>query len=123
MCVKFHDEENRLEIMGGASCLYDEIQKCSIQNEDANFKGKTKPFTHTILGGATFMAGAVEPMMYVGIKVVLKDNSVLPIYVSKEKVLFNSDKYLNDVKEAKCYIERIGKKIAILKLLHSRHRV
>lgn len=45
MCVKFHDEENRLEIMGGASCLYDEIQKCSIQNEDANFKGKTKPFT------------------------------------------------------------------------------
>lgn len=50
MCVKFHDEENRLEIMGGASCLYEEIQKCSIQNEDANFKGKTKPFTHTILG-------------------------------------------------------------------------
>ena len=87
MCVKFHDEENRLEIMGGASCLYEEIQKCSIQNEDANFKGKTKPFTHTILGGPTFMAGAVEPMMYVGIKVVLKDNSVLPIYVSKEKVL------------------------------------
>ena len=41
MCVKFHDEENRLEIMGGASCLYEEIQKCSIQNEDANFKGKT----------------------------------------------------------------------------------
>ena len=80
MCVKFHDEENRLEIIGGASCLYDEIQKWSIQNEDANFKGKTKPFTHTILGGATFMAGAVEPMMYVGIKVVLKDNSVLPIY-------------------------------------------
>ena len=87
MCVKFHDEEKRLEIIGGASCLYEEIQKCSIQNEDANFKGKTKPFTHTILGGATFMAGVVEPMMYVGIKVVLKDNSVLPIYVSKEKVL------------------------------------
>ncbi len=33
------------------------------------------------------MAGAVEPMMYVGIKVVLKDNSVLPIYVSKEKAI------------------------------------
>ena len=30
MCVKFHDEENRLEIIGGASCLYEEIQKCSI---------------------------------------------------------------------------------------------
>ena len=111
MCVKFHDEENRLEIMGGASCLYEEIQKCSIQNEDANFKGKTKPFTHIILGGATFMAGAVEPMMYVGIKVVLKDNSVLPIYVSKEKVLFNSDKYLNDVKEAFPLMQKLKEKI------------
>ena len=40
MCVKFHDEENRLEIIGGASCLYEEIQKCSIQNEDANLKVK-----------------------------------------------------------------------------------
>ena len=71
--------------MGGASCLYEEIQKCSIQNEDANFKGKTKPFTHTILGGATFMAGAVEPMMYVGIKVVLKDNSVYQYMFPRKK--------------------------------------
>ena len=101
MCVKFHDEEKRLEVNGGASCLY----------EDANFKGKTKPFTHTILGGATFMAGAVEPMMYVGIKVVLKDNSVLPIYVSKEKVLFNSDKYLNDVKEANAILKELEKRL------------
>ena len=115
MCVKFHDEEKRLEENGGASCLYEEIQKCSIQNEDANFKGKTKPFTHTntILGGATFMAGAVEPMMYVGIKVVLKDNSVLPIYVSKEKVLFNSDKYLNDVKEANAILKELEKRLHV----------
>ena len=98
MCVKFHDEEKRLEIIGGASCLYEEIQKCSIQNEDANFKSKTKPF-------------AVEPMMYVGIKVVLKDNSVLPIYVSKEKVLFNSDKYLNDVKEANDILKKLEKRL------------
>ena len=34
MCVKFHDEENRLEVNGGASCLYNDIQ-----NEDAIFKG------------------------------------------------------------------------------------
>ena len=111
MCVKFHDEENRLEIIGGASCLYEEIQKCSIQNEDATFKGKTTPFTHTILGGATFMAGAVEPMMYVGIKVVLKDNSVLPIYISKEKVLFNSDKYLSDLKVAESILSKIKERV------------
>lgn len=113
MCVKFHDEEKRLEVNGGASCLYNDIQKLSIQNEDANFKGKTKPFTHTILGGATFMAGVVEPMMYVGIKVVLKDNSILPIYVSKEKVLFNSDKYLNDVKEANAILKELEKRLHV----------
>lgn len=39
MCVKFHDEEKRLEVIGGASCLYNDIQKHSFQIEDANFKG------------------------------------------------------------------------------------
>lgn len=47
--------------------MYLDILKCFIQNEDANFKEKTKPFTHTILGQTTFMAGAIEPMMYMGI--------------------------------------------------------
>lgn len=56
--------------------MYSDILKCSIQNEDANFKGKTKPFTHTILGQTPFMAGAIEPMMYVGIKLTLKDGTV-----------------------------------------------
>ena len=64
-------------------------------------KGRKKPFTHTILGQITFMAGAIEPMMYVGIKLTLKDGTVLPIYVSKKKVLLNSDMYLSDLKEAK----------------------
>lgn len=47
------------------------------------------------------MAGAIEPMMYVGIKLTLKDGTVLPIYVSNKKVLLNSDMYLSDLKEAK----------------------
>ena len=33
MCVKFHDEEKRLEVIGGASCLYNDIQKLSFQND------------------------------------------------------------------------------------------
>ena len=49
----------------------------------------------------------------VGIKVVLKDNSVLPIYVSKEKVLFNSDKYLNDVKEANAILKELEKRLHV----------
>lgn len=93
-------QDEYLEV-DGKRCLYSDILKCSIQNEDANFKGKTKPFTHTILGQTPFMAGAIEPMMYVGIKLTLKDGTVLPIYVSNKKVLLNSDMYLSDLKEAK----------------------
>lgn len=64
MCVKFKYEYLEVD---GKRCLYFDILKCSIQNKDANFKGKTKPFTHTILGQTPFMAGAIESMMYVGI--------------------------------------------------------
>lgn len=108
MCVKFEDKYLDVD---GKRCLYSDILKCSIQNEDANFKGKTKPFTHTILGGTTFMSGAIEPMMYVGIKLTLKDDTVLPIYVSKEKVLFNSAMYLSDEKEAESILREIKKRI------------
>ena len=45
MCVKFKDEYLEVD---GKRCLYSDILKCSIQNEDAHFKGNTKPFTHTI---------------------------------------------------------------------------
>ena len=37
----------------------------------------------------------------------LKDGTVLPIYVSNEKVLFNSDKYLSDLKEAESILSKI----------------
>ena len=103
-------QDEYLEV-DGKRCLYSDILKCSIQNEDANFKGKTKPFTHTILGQTPFMAGAIEPMMYVGIKLTLKDGTVLPIYVSKKKVLLNSDMYLSDLKETKSILLKIQERI------------
>lgn len=103
-------QDEYLEV-DGKRCLYSDILKCSIQNEDANFKGKTKPFTHTILGQTPFMAGAIEPMMYVGIKLTLKDGTVLPIYVSKKRVLLNSDMYLSDLKEAKSILFKIKERI------------
>ena len=40
-----------------------------------------------------------------------KKDSGLPIYVSKEKVLFNSDKYLNDVKEANAILKELEKRL------------
>lgn len=41
----------------------------------------------------------------------LKDDTVLPIYVSNEKVLFNSDMYLSDEKEAESILRKIKKRI------------
>lgn len=38
--------------------------------------------------------------MYVGIKVVLKDETILGIYVSKEKTMLNTDQYIHDRKIA-----------------------
>lgn len=52
-----------------------------------------------------------DSYMDVGVKVVLKDETILTIYVSKEKVLFNSDMYLSDLKEAKSILFKIKERI------------
>lgn len=96
--ILFDDYNQTFEIVDGTvgTYKYADILKCSIQNEVASFKGKSKPFVHTILGGTTFMSGVVEPKMYVGLKIVLKDNTILAAYVSKKPVLFHSDTYFKD---------------------------
>lgn len=100
--IVFNDSNHTFEILDGTIGTYkfEDILKCSIQNEDAAFKGNSKPFVHTILGGTTFMSGVVEPKMYVGLKITLKDGAILAVYVSKKPVLFHSDAYLKDRKVA-----------------------
>lgn len=41
--------------------------------------------------------------------------TVLPIYVSKEKVLFNSDAYLRDVKDAEQLLKELERRIWLWK--------
>ena len=77
-----------------------EIIKISLCLEQASFKEKTKPFLHQVIPGTSFFS-AIEPKLYVGIKI----NDDLAIYVSKVPVLYNSDLYLKDVKEAKKIIK------------------
>lgn len=100
--ILFDDDNQTFEIVNGTNGIYkySQILKCSIQNEDAAFKGKSKPFVHTILGGTTFMSGVVEPKMYVGLKIVLKDGNILAVYISKKPVLFHSDTYFKDRDQA-----------------------
>ena len=42
----------------------------------------------------------MEPQLYVGLKIKMKDGNNLALYVSKKPVNFNSDIYHHDVKEA-----------------------
>lgn len=69
------------------------------------------PFT-AILPSGLLPSGILQnPYLFVGVKVVLKDETILAIYVSKEKVLLNSDMYLSDLKEAKLILSKIKERI------------
>ena len=65
-----------------------------------------------ILPSGPLPSGTLQnPYLFVGVKVVLKDETVLAIYVSKEKALLNSDMYLSDLKEAKSILLKIQERI------------
>lgn len=100
--VVFDKEQKTFTIHDGTEDTYDyrEIVRCSILNEDAKFRGKGKPFEHQVLGGVTFVSMLGEPSLYVGLKVVMKDESILAIYVSQTKTQVNTDLYHKDRKEA-----------------------
>lgn len=85
-----------------------DIQIIHIVYEQASFKGKSKPFVHTFIGGSSFLA-ALEPKLYVGLKIVLKDGEILLVYVSQIPVLYNSDLFLKDVNQAKRMADILNK--------------
>ena len=94
-CVVFDPVNRIFEILDGTKGTYafEEIERFAILNENARYRGKQQPFT-ALLPAAGLPAG--YPYMYVGIKVVLKDNTILGIYVSKEKTMLNTDQYVQD---------------------------
>ncbi len=97
-CIEFHDDNQFLTILIGTQgeIPYKEIQKVSVMNEDAKYKGKTEPFVHQVLGGTTFYSMLGEPSLYVGLKIVLKDGTVKAAYISDRKTVFNTDIYRED---------------------------
>ncbi len=101
-CVEIDLDKNVYNIKNGSIGTYsiDDIKTAKVLNEQASFKGKSKPFLHQYLGGTSFFA-PVEPRLYVGIKIVTKNDDVLAIYVSKNPVIYNSDLFFNDTKLAK----------------------
>lgn len=94
-------DSNTYTIKDGTQGEYklSEIKKYGILNEHANYRGKAEPFLHQVLGGASSFI-AVEPKLYVGIKITTTANETLAVYISENPVLFNSDAYIEDKQEA-----------------------
>lgn len=112
--VRFDDDNKKLDILMGTigEISYEAIEKAAVLNEEASFHGKSIPFSHQVLGGTTFLSGALEPRFYVGIKITLKDGSIRAIYISKIKTGFNTDLYHKDTQEAKEIQKMIQKRIS-----------
>lgn len=113
-CIEFDDENKQLRIVIGTqgTVSYSEIEKVSVLNEDAKFRGKSVPFSHQVLGGTTFYTFFGGPGMYVGLKIVLKDKSVKSAYISDRVTGINTDIYREDVEEAEKIKKMIDKRIS-----------
>ena len=113
-CIEFDDENKQLRIVIGTqgTVSYSEIEKVSVLNEDAKFRGKSVPFSHQVLGGTTFYTFFGGPGMYVGLKIVLKDKYVKAAYISDRVTGINTDIYREDVEEAEKIKKMIDKRIS-----------
>lgn len=97
------DLENKIFIIHKGSVgeySYLDVKDCQIKNEDAKFRGKTKPFTHCVLSGPGQNYGIFERKFFVGLRVIMKDNVELAIYISDRKTMMNTDIYNEDMEEA-----------------------
>lgn len=107
--IKFDDSRKQFEILTRTQgkYSYDDVIRVSVLNEKAKYKGKGIPFIAVLPGGPLPSGLLQNPYLYVGVKIVLKDETVLAIYVSKEKTMVNTDQYIQDRKIAKKIEEMI----------------
>lgn len=97
--IRFDDLNKQFAIESG-TYSYCDVARVSVLNEKAKYKGKGVPFT-AILPSGPLPAGILQdPYLFVGVKVVLNDGTVLAIYISKEKTMVNTDQYIQDRKVA-----------------------
>lgn len=98
------DEYIRFEVLNKQFTIppdtysYSDVVRVSVLNEKA--KGKGIPFTAILPSGPLPFGILQDPYLFVGVKVVLKDETVLAIYISKEKTMVNTDQYIQDRKVA-----------------------
>ena len=92
--------EDTFEIMDGTTGKYkmNDIDRCDILNEKASKRGLQEPFVALMGVGATGIFQ--NPYLYVGIRIRMKDESMLAIYISEEKTQVGTDQYTKDRNEA-----------------------
>ena len=106
--IRFDDINKQFTIPSG-TYSYSDVVRVSVLNEKA--KGKGIPFT-AILPSGPLPSGILQnPYLFVGVKVVLKDETILAIYVSKEKTMVNMNQYIKDRKVAEKIKEVMKKKL------------
>lgn len=96
-------------ILDGKSWPVREIESAKVRMEEARWRGKTEPFVHQILSSGTAIPAFAlfEPKGYVGIRIEMKDGTVLADYVSEKPVFYNTDGYHRDRKLAESIRDRL----------------
>lgn len=95
--IRFDDINKQFTIPSG-TYSYSYVVRISVLNEKA--KGKGIPFTAILPSGPLPFGILQDPYLFVGVKVVLKDGTILAIYTSKEKIMVNTNQYIHDRKVA-----------------------
>lgn len=86
-------QEKTFTILDGSVGTYPlkDIKHIQILGEHARKRGKTPPFTYMVLLFNHYRTAIFEPSFYVGLKIDMKDGSVLAIYLSKKKTFTGTD--------------------------------
>ena len=105
--IRFDDINKQFTIPSG-TYSYSDVVRVSVLNEKA--KGKGIPFTAILPSGPLPFGILQDPYLFVGVKVV-KDETILAIYVSIEKTMVNMNQYIKDRKVAEKIKEVMKKKL------------
>ena len=101
--VIFDKEEKTFTILDGTigTYSYKDILKCKMMAEDAKYRGKSDPFSHAeAIGGYSLTPRYIQPNIYVGLYIEMKNKTKLAIYTSKEMTRENTLAFNKDKKEA-----------------------
>lgn len=108
--IIFDDFNKQFEILDGTKGVYNysDVLRVCICNEKANRRGKGPPFT-AVLPNGPLPAGIFSyPYLFVGIKITLKNNTVLGLYISKNRTMLNTDQYNTDKNHAKIVLKKFN---------------